>query len=299
MVAVFCSVGKETVGHIASGLTSWSIPADINLWTLGSTIAWVGTGPGLISYTYWMRDAGWGMAKYSDPIPGLFGKVNQYRTSGVLPDAETDENIVNLKSWIKRSHWTIWIGYFLGSLVTILLFVALSDAILRPLGVCPEGFNVVKHQAQFFVRVFGSVGVTLFLIMAWFMFFNTQVGISESLVRQNADATTMLLGVPIKKSYFIWWAIYLPISFVLIFLLAYYPKLTIFGYITYAAMISAVALMISMVATFIGSFRLYRQLPPRIKEAVKPSPVWIFILGLGATYHIYWIVRAIMFKIST
>jgi hypothetical protein len=67
-----------------------------------------------------MRDAGWGMAKYIGPIPSWLGKTTDYKTEGVFPERDTSENISNLKVWIKCSHLVIWIGYFLGSLITIL-----------------------------------------------------------------------------------------------------------------------------------------------------------------------------------
>ncbi|MDI6787001.1 MAG: Nramp family divalent metal transporter, partial [Planctomycetota bacterium] len=297
VIAVCCCVSPAMLRSLGKGILCFNIPQEIDLWTLGSTIAWAGTGPGLLWYTYWMRDAGWGMAKYIGPIPGWFGKTTKqvrgvypvrthckYKTTGILPTDDSEENISNLKIWVRRSHWTIWLGYFVGSFVTILIFTGLSDVILRPRGLVPAGFNVVKYQAEFFVPVCGAIGASLFLIMAWLLFFNTQLGISESLVRQNADATTSLFGVNIKKSYFIWWGVYLVISFALIFLLAYHKDLTIFKYITYAAMTSAVALVISMGATFIGSITLYRNLPPRIRRTVQPSIVWIFLLGVGLIY---------------
>lgn len=299
VIAVFCGISKETVKDVAGGLINWNIPYDIDIWVFGSTVAWVGTGPGLLWYTYWMRDAGWGMAKYTEPIPGWFGEAKEYKTEGILPQEDSPENVSNLKTWLRRSHWVIWIGYFLGSLITILIFVGLSDSILRPKGLVPQGFEVVKHQAQFFVPVCGSIGAVIFLIIAWLLFFNTQVGMSESLVRQNADVTTTLFGMNIKKSYFIWWAIYLAISFGLVILLVYRRDMSIFKYITYSAMTSAIALVVSMIATLIGSITLYRTLPPQIRKTISPSPVWIFILAIGVVYHIFWIGWAIISKIQT
>ncbi|MEW6026625.1 MAG: Nramp family divalent metal transporter [Planctomycetota bacterium] len=297
VIAVFYGISGQTARNIADGLVNWNIPYDIDIWVFGSTVAWVGTGPGLLWYTYWMRDAGWGMARYAEPIPGWFGESKEYKAEGVLPDDDSPENVANLKTWLRRSHWTIWLGYFLGSLVTILIFVGLSDSLLRPRGLVPQGFEVVRHQAQFFVPVCGSIGCALFLMMAWLLFFNTQIGMSESLVRQNADATTTLFGINIKRSYFIWWAVYLAISFGLVILLVYRKDLTIFKYITYSAMTSAVALVVSMAVTLIGTFTLYRKLPPRIRKAASPSPVWKFILALGVAYHIFWLGWAAISKI--
>ena len=46
----------------------WDIPDKMNWWILGSTLSWVGGGPTLLWYTYWMKDAGRGMACNFDAI---------------------------------------------------------------------------------------------------------------------------------------------------------------------------------------------------------------------------------------
>jgi hypothetical protein len=166
-------------------------------------------------------------------------------------------------------------------LLTILVFVALARVFLRPEeGKLPAGLDVVKYQAEFFVPLFGKAGRVMFLVVAWLLFFNTQIGISESIVRQNADATTILFRANIKKSYFVWWAVHGVASIALIVLHAYW-KLTIFDYILQAAMISSIALVVSMAATLIGSGVLYRRLPEGIRKAVRPSPVWVFLLAVA------------------
>lgn len=295
--AFLWSVTTEAIVEVARGLVSFTVPEKVNMWMFGGAIAWVGTGMGLISYTYWMRDAGWGMAKYVGQIPGWFSKTSEYKTEGILPQTDTPENARNLRAWINRSHLTIWLGYFLGSLLTIIVFVTLSHIFLAPRRLYPDGLDVVKYQAEFFVPVFGQAGVTMFLVVAWLLFFNTQIGISEAIVRQNADATTILFGVNIKKAYFIWWGIHVVVSLTLIVLHARY-RLGIFDYILHSAMISSIALVVSMCATAVGAVVLYRQLPEGIRKAVRPSPVWVFLLAVGLVYHLYWLISALLFKIG-
>ncbi|MEO0107217.1 MAG: Nramp family divalent metal transporter [candidate division WOR-3 bacterium] len=294
--AALLAIKPETITRMFFNLFNWQVAKDMDWWVLGSTIAWVGAGPTLIWYTYWMRDAGWGMAGYIDAIPGWFGKSANPISIGCIPE-KNGENISRLKIWIKRSHFVLWIGYFLGSLFTIFIFVGLSDSILRPAGLIPKGFDVVKHQAQFFAVPLGRIGFFLFLLMAWLLFFNTQLTTAEALVRQNADITWNIserlrkfYKNDIKGVYFLWWFIYLVISFVLIGIQYFVKGANPFAYVTIAAMLSFVSLLFSMIATFIGSTLIYRQ---EIIQRVKPHIIWIIILGIGSVLHAYIIVRAI------
>ncbi len=295
IVAAVLAIKPASLGRMFYHLVVWNIPAEMDWWVLGSTLAWVGAGPTLIWYTYWMRDAGWGMAKYVDAMPGWFGKSANPQTVGFIPDGNGG-NVSRLKTWIKRSHLVLWIGYFLGSLFTIFILVGLSDSILRPAGLVPSGFDVIKHQAQFFAVPLGRIGYFLFLLLAWLLFLNTQMTIAEALVRQNADVTWNVSGrvrrffkEDIKEVYFLWWIVYLVISFVLIGLQNFVSGANPFSYVTTAAMLSFVTLVFSMAATFVGTLVLYRH---QSIARVKPSVVWVVVMGVGLIVHLYLIIRA-------
>ncbi|MEO0136139.1 MAG: hypothetical protein ABIL40_07375 [candidate division WOR-3 bacterium] len=94
----------------------------------------------------------------------------------------------------------------------------------------------------------------------------------------------------IKGVYFLWWFIYLIISFLLIAIQYFVKDANPFAYVTTAAMLSFISLLCSMVATFIGTFILYRH-PVIIKT--KPHFFWVIILGVGSILHAYIVVRAI------
>jgi len=298
IIAAVTAIKSETIIKMFHSLFIWQVPKDMDWWVLGSTIAWVGAGPTLIWYTYWMRDAGWGMAGYVDAIPGWFGKSANPVGTGYIPE-KNGANLSKLKIWIRRSHFVLWIGYFIGSLFTIFIFVGLSDSILRPAGLIPKGFDVVKHQAQFFVIPLGKIGLFLFLLMAWLLFFNTQLTTAEAIVRQNTDITwnfserlRKFYKNDIKGVYFLWWVIYLIISFVLIGVQYFVKGANPFAYVTIAAMLSFISLLFSMIATFIGTLSLYRQ---EIIKKVRPHIIWTMILGIGSVVHSYIIIRAIGF----
>lgn len=290
IIAAVTTIKLDSLAGIAKHLFSWEIPGKMNWWILGSTLSWVGGGPTLLWYTYWMKDAGWGMAGHFDSIPGGMGKEIKLRSEGLFP-ASTAENVSRLKTWIRRSNLVLWGAYFLGSLLTILIIVGLSDSILRPQGLIPSGFDVIKHQALFFQKPFGAFGAPLFLIMAWLFFFNNQMTISEAVVRQNADATMTFLRRPnIKKIYFIWWGIYLVISFILIALQYFAPGINPFSFVTYSAMLSLVSLVVSVFATIVGKAVLYREFP----KELRPSLLSTVVLSAGFIFYVYIIVRALI-----
>ena len=176
-------------------------------------------------------------------------------------------------------------------MLTILVIVGLSDSILRPLGLVPSGFEVIKHQALFFKEPLGAFGAVLFLVMAWLFFFNNQMAISEAVVRQNADATMgFLRGADIKKVYFVWWGIYLVISFVLIALQYFGGRINPFSFVTYSAMLSLVSLVVSVFATIVGQVVLYKGFP----RELRPSRLSVVVLSVGFVFYVYIIFRALV-----
>lgn len=290
LVAAFTSIRASSAAGIARHLVFWQIPEKMNWWVLGSTLAWVGAGPTLLWLTYWMKDAGWGMARHFKSIPGGLGKPVVIRAQGLFPTF-TAENVARLKVWIRRSNLVLWLAYFLGSLLTILVVVGLSDSILRPLGLIPSGFDVIVHQALFFEKPLGRAGGVLFLVMAWLFFFNNQMAISEAVVRQNADATASFFKKKnIKAVYFAWWAVYLAISFALIAVQYFVPGANPFNFVTYSAMLSLLSLVVSILATLIGKLVLYREFP----RELRPGLLSVVVLAAGFLFYVYCIARALL-----
>jgi len=290
IIAAVTTIKSGTLLDIGRHLVIWDIPEKMNWWILGSTLSWVGGGPTLLWYTYWMKDAGWGMACNFGSIPGGLGKAVKVRSEGLCADF-TPTNVARLRVWVGRSNLILWAAYFVGSLMTILIVVGLSDTILRPLGLIPSGFEIIKHQALFFKEPFGAFGAVLFLIMAWLFFFNNQMTISEAVVRQNADATMSFFPkLGIKKVYFTWWGVYLAISFVLIALQYFGGKINPFSFVTYSAMLSFVSLVVSIFATLIGKFVLYKDFP----KELRPGWISAILLGAGFVFYVYIIVRALL-----
>jgi len=127
--------------------------------------------------------------------------------------------------------------------------------------------------------------------MAWLFFFNNQMAISEAVVRQNADATMTFLGkTNIKRVYFVWWGIYLVISFVLVALQYFGGKINPFSFVTYSAMLSLVSLVVSVFATIVGQVVLYKGFP----RELRPDKLSVVVLSIGFVFYVYIIFRALV-----
>ncbi|MDH4198655.1 MAG: Nramp family divalent metal transporter, partial [Candidatus Aminicenantes bacterium] len=96
VVAALTTIKLGSVAEIGRHIIFWDIPKGMNWWILGSTLSWVGAGPTLLWYTYWMKDAGWGMACNFGSIPGGLGKSIKVRSEGLFPDFGA-ENVSRLR----------------------------------------------------------------------------------------------------------------------------------------------------------------------------------------------------------
>jgi hypothetical protein len=90
--------------------------------------------------------------------------------------------------------------------------------------------------------------------------------------------------------YLSWWAVYLAISFALIGLQYFAPGANPFSFVTYSAMFSLISLLVSVLATLIGTIVLYRDFPPEL----RPSVLSTVVLAVGFAFYLYCSVRAVM-----
>ncbi len=276
------------------------ISEGMNLWTFGSTLAWVGAGSTLLWYTYWMKDAGWGMSARFPSIPGWLGQKVKAPLVGAVVESNA-RNSTRLIQWLSRSHFVLWGIYFIGNLLTFFFIIGLSQVILAPAGLVPEGFDVLNHQALFFEKVLGPAGKIIFLAMAWFLVMNTQAAISEALMRQNTDLTIQLfpsLSPRMKELYFGWWGIYLLFAVAVLVAPFFIPGANPFRYITTAAGFSFIALMFSMLASLTGALWFPRFISRKIRANVAPSFWTIVLLTIGFVFHLYWLLRAFFFLLT-
>ncbi len=174
---------------------------------LTTAIAFAGMGGFLnLLYSYWMKDKGVGMAKYTPKISGLLVKSNS--------SDETSKTLRFSDSSINEKRWKKWMGYlnfdaFLAVLInafTAAMTTLLALAILRPQGKYPTGWKIAVVQAEFFRTSFGKIGVLVFLAIAAFFMIDTWLGLVDGVARQFAD---FFYQVKKKKTFRFWYYLWL------------------------------------------------------------------------------------------
>lgn len=203
-IMLIISLGVITVkvpglwGDVVKGIfiprwPSDAIPSQLSYFKLAAAIAFIGAGGTTnMWYSFWVRDAGYGMGAYIGKIPGfLRGKPVALELTGYLPEP-TSENISRLKSWWNRVNAVFWLIFFLLNYLTAVFFVALVYG-GHKLGLvtAASGVEVIKMESDIVKSVFGNstAMAIFFLIVAAILLFGTQLSLVEGVSRQIADTS--------------------------------------------------------------------------------------------------------------
>ncbi|MEB3773666.1 MAG: Nramp family divalent metal transporter [Desulfurococcales archaeon] len=287
-------------------------PEDLDWWTFAASIAFVGAG-GLanIWYTFWVRDAGFGMGKYVGTIPGITGKPTAIDIYGAVPEG-TEENARRIRAWSRNMNNVLWLVFFLGNLITVLMFIALSYALLYKTGVTP-GMNIGDIKGQILQLTadaiaaetpLGDVGGKLYLLAVWLILFNTQVALMEGLVRQAADTLYITYeGVrnfvkkDIRKWYAYWWGGIILVEFLLVGL-AVIRKVSYGDLVVFGAVMSLVAMTISPLLVLYINTSLIKQLPEKIYKAIKPNTLWVIAMVVAFLFYLTFLIIAVLARLG-
>ncbi|MEM1983188.1 MAG: Nramp family divalent metal transporter [Sulfolobales archaeon] len=217
LVVSSISVALNNPSSLASaliGLVSFGyIPEGVDMRLLASAIAWAGLGSmGNAFYSLYVRDRGIGMANYVGRIPGILGKPTTISSLGSLPDINKGNNSMKLSRWIKLLETEAFTFFFIPSLISLFLFTYLAGALLRPALLRGElrpndlsGIAAVVMQSKFFEVILGPIGYYLYLVIAVFVLWSTQIGILDAMARTWADTTYVYIrkvrNLGIRKTY--------------------------------------------------------------------------------------------------
>ncbi len=188
-----------SLANALGGLVSFGyVPQGVDMRLLASAIAWAGLGAmGNAFYSLYVRDKGLGMAAYVGRIPGLLGKPTTISQLGFLPDVSGD-GVLRLRKWVKLLESEAMLFFFIPSLLSLFLFTYLAGALLRPALLAGQlspqdlsGIKAVVMQSKFFEAIVGPVGLYIYLIVAIFVLWSTQIGILDAMARTWADTLTV------------------------------------------------------------------------------------------------------------
>ncbi|BAN89846.1 hypothetical protein ACAM_0377 [Aeropyrum camini SY1 = JCM 12091] len=280
-------------------IPSWpseAIPEKVPYFTLASAIAFIGAGGTTnMWYSFWVRDAGYGMGVYIGRIPGyLRGRPTQLEIVGYLPEP-TQENLSRLSEWWSRVRSVFWLVFFLLNFLTAVFFVALVYSGKKNLGIETEGVGgveVIELQANIVAEAFGSTVISgIFLIVAAVLLFGTQLSLTEGVARQIADSAYVavegfrrIFRNDIRTAYFavitlfvIWSSLWIS----LINLAGIKPVLLL----QLPANINLLFQIISIPLTlYFIYFVASKSVPKEIWNAMKPHPIVPLLLVLAMLY---------------
>lgn len=136
-------------------------------------------------YSYWLREKGSGMARYSGRLAGLWGRQDPVAATGRLP-SDGPEAPGLWATWLRFLRWDSGIGIF-GNILTTLMTCLLAYALLMPKGMYPEGWNLAVVQSEFFRVRWGEAGRALFLVVAAAFLADTWLTTVDAVSRVHSD----------------------------------------------------------------------------------------------------------------
>ncbi len=164
-----------------------SIPEGMDPVLLGSFAGYAGAGGFLNTVvSNWMKDKGFGMGSKVGHVSGLIGgeKVSISSTGWVF--RPTEGNLRRWRAWwrfVLIDQWLItWLGWMIGMYLCVLLAVGLI-----PPGTIIEPWACAAYQGQAVSRFLGYAGWIWVMAIGTWTLFSTQLGATESFVRQITD----------------------------------------------------------------------------------------------------------------
>ena len=186
-------------GVIGRGEGFWFLPASIPLATFLGALAYAGAGGNLnLAQSFYVKEKGYGMGKYSGRITSLFAdKKEEVALTGATFE-QTPENLSRFKVWWRRINIEHAIVFWLTGAFTMLLLALLAYAtVYKASGISAGIAFVIKESSAIGQLTFPFLG-TLFLAMAAVMLFGTQFSVLGSTARIMSENLVILSPAKFK-----------------------------------------------------------------------------------------------------
>ncbi|MCE4611770.1 MAG: Nramp family divalent metal transporter [Desulfurococcales archaeon] len=300
IVSLLVASSLDVWADIIKGIfvPSWPGEAikDVGYFKIAAAIAFIGAGGTTnMWYSFWVRDAGYGMGIYIGRIPGyLRGRPTELEIVGYLPEP-TEENIRRLKAWWSNVRTVFWVIFFLLNYLTAVFFVALVYSGKKNFGIETAGVSgveVIELQSRIVAEAFGIGFMSvLFLLVAAILLFGTQLSLTEGVARQIADSAYVASATfrsifrnDIRTAYFVvitLFVIWSSIWISMIRLAGIQPVLLL-------ALPANINLLFQIISIPLTLYFIYavaaKSVPREIWEAMKPHPIIPILLILAMLY---------------
>jgi len=134
------------------------------------------------------RDKGWGMGSKIGYISGIIGggKV-ELKTEEMPFNVNDPENLRRWRGWLRVARLDSCVFFSGFTMVTLILTTVMAYSLLVPRGLAPEKFQVAAAQAKALSEVLGGLAWIIVLLGGFWVLFDNQWGLMDSVGRTIAD----------------------------------------------------------------------------------------------------------------
>jgi hypothetical protein len=199
------------LGLTGQGDGYWLLPAGIPIATFLGALAYSGAGGNLnLAQSFYIRDKGYGMGKYMEPIKGLiYGNKKDVKITGNKFEP-TPKNMNRFKSWWRNINLEHFLVFWGTGTITMLLLGLLSYTLLYGKPVDAEGINFLFAEAKQIGTILPAFMGTFFLVVAGLTLISTQLGVFDATSRIISE--NVILGFKMRENklpkiyYIVLWA---------------------------------------------------------------------------------------------
>ncbi len=260
LIIVLCFLLTKTTdwqaffsGVIGKGNGYLFLPKGVSLMSFLGAFAYAGAGGNLnLSQSYYIKEKGYGMGKFSQKIKSLFTKGNQEVRLEGETFAFNQKNFSEFKKWWKIINLEHLIVFWFLGLLTIVLLAVLSFSLVYGQASNLTGINFFFNEALVIKAKLGGFFGFSFLLMGFMMLYSTQVAVLESTSRMISENFFLSLKksvdrkINLSKGFYL--ALWGQIVFGIVVLLLGFnePK----SLLTLAAVINAFCMFIHLTLTY-------------------------------------------------
>ena len=266
------------------------LPDNIDLIVFLGAFAYAGAGGNLnLTQSIYIREKGYGMARYAQKIGGLFhGALVQQKIKMTGQDfVLTKENLARYYEWWKRVNLEHAIVFWMIGAFSIILLMVLSFVTVHNLADNDQSINFVINEAGMIGQLLGNHWGGLFMIAVAVMLWQTQLGVLDSTSRIMSEnyALTIIKNhsegrVNLSRLYYFF--LWVQILFgIILFAFDFTEPKTL---LVVGAVINAVAMFVHVGMV---NWMNWKVLPPALQAGIirKVIVVTIFVFyGIFATY---------------
>ncbi|MBI2621669.1 MAG: Nramp family divalent metal transporter [Candidatus Levybacteria bacterium] len=273
----FVDLAKGAVG-IGNGY--FLFPEGIIMASFLAAFAYAGAGGNLnLAQSFYVREKGYGMGKYSGRITSLFtGKKESVSLTGTKFEMNSS-NLSEFKRWWKNINIEHFIIFWFMGTITILFLTLLSYSTVFGLAGNEQGISFVLNEGRVIGERLFPIAGTFFLIIGGLMLFGTQLTVFDATSRILSEniviaAHSKLSEVHIPKMYYfvLWFQI---AAGIVVLLLGFTEPLAL---LVTAAVLNAIAMFAHIGLT------LFLNLTS-LEKPVRPSFVRISAMSLALLFY--------------